>query len=374
MAKNWMAVFLIVFALGTVAFAAYNYLELYRKDIPVSPSSEALSNQFLALERWLGNTGVKARNLYSPQIDNILAAGEKTVFVPASLFAVETGDYSRLDDWVESGTDLIVFIDVPELMDQGEPLGLYLSTAGIWGTDNRENSENWDSAEYEESAPGLDETMSFRTFKPGGEIVKTVSGIPGLLRLKKEQGSICVTGIPFFMYSDFIGEEPNAALAWALTGGSPRAGSGMLFVLPSTEHASFFGRFAEHGNWLPLLLSAGLLIIVAFWAALAPFGIVREPEESAGRPIADRFLSEAWFLARNRSLGAYLSEYREIISAKLRKETGRELGRDELIAYLCSKAGTDPDKTEQFIRAGENISLKTFRELNGTIEQILESI
>lgn len=369
-----MAVLLVAVALGAAGFAAFHYVELYREEVPVAPSAQAQANDFLALERWLEQQDVKVRNVYHADLDFLMSSPEKTVLVPASMFSISPVDYTRLDAWIASGTDLIVFIDNPCLARPEQKLGLYLSTAGIWVDQTGEDPETEESAPPAADGADVDEAVVFRSFNAAAELLPGPSGNAGLIRVRMGKGSLCCTGIPLFMYSEYIGSPPNAVLAWHLTGGSNQSSRGLVFVLPPEGSSGLFGNLAAHGNWLPLLVSVALALATAVWASLAPFGLQKDADERAGRSIADRFSAEAWFLVRYRSLGAYLADYREIIRTRLRIRTGREFSDDELVDYLVSTAGTERVNTERLVKAGPHISLERFAQLSATIEHILETL
>jgi hypothetical protein len=66
----------------------------------------------------------------------------------------------------------------------------------------------------------------------------------------------------------------------------------------------------KRGNFLPVIVSALLLIVIGFWMVIPVFGLVIYEKKKSARPIRERFLAEAGFLKKYKSLYYYLDTYR----------------------------------------------------------------
>ena len=72
--------------LCTLAFAGWYFFEIEPRTKPVFPSREARINEFLALDRFLLDSGISVRTTNEGNISLISVAKEKQIFLQASLF------------------------------------------------------------------------------------------------------------------------------------------------------------------------------------------------------------------------------------------------------------------------------------------------
>jgi hypothetical protein len=125
------------------------------------------------------------------------------------------------------------------------------------------------------------------------------------------------------MYNDNLESEENARLAWRLTAaktGDKNEGEypGVLFIRGRRAAKDLFGKLAERGNPLPLIVSVLALVSIGFWMVIPGFGVLRFEEERRTRPIRDRFRAEARFLKKYHALDSYLEVYLREIKNKCR--------------------------------------------------------
>jgi hypothetical protein len=313
---------------------AYTQLEIYQRTEPVAPSRAIRTNPFSTLEKWLSKTGhlVRIDPRLSPS--RLVLVKERSVYIQASIF--DWQDYeSTILPWVEKGGSLIISID-PPWYDEDENLTSFLEAVGVraesaGGTDGDaaidDGAGEDEPGAVPESAVILRDTAGDINFDPrfrfsliedfdGGVplLMKDSQGITRLVQIPLGQGDITVTGRPYFMYNFNLKSEENARLSWKLTAAKTKGeNSGVLFVRGGRVAKSLFGKLAERGNLLPLIVSVLALVFIGFWMVIPSFGVLRTGDGRRQRPIRDRFRSEARFLKKYHALDGYLEVYlREI--------------------------------------------------------------
>jgi hypothetical protein len=138
---------------------------------------------------------------------------------------------------------------------------------------------------------------------------------------------------------------------------------------------ALFGRLAERGDWRPLLISLALLLGIGLWMTAPAFG--RPPREDArpGKPIRERFLSEALFLKRYAALGLYQDAYKKAMRARLLSRDGLEPETDQaLVARLAELTGIGEKELRAALLPWGKISGAEFARRLKTIEKVMERI
>jgi hypothetical protein len=313
-------------ALVFLAILAYNTLEIETRPEPFDPSPEAQANEYLALDRWLRGAGfpVRVENRGGPPL--FKTAAERVVFVQASLFHWPADAWEQLEPWVEAGGALILSLDTRwyEREDEGpngvlRALGIMEDTNTPWGRGYAAGEgPNFDRS----VAFTLAETPEEHPAEPSPEIRALADhrGIIRLVRVNRGAGSVTVMGAPYFLRSNSLEKEANAALGWNLlaAGREPEEG-GVLFIRGKTPGRSLFGRLADRGDFVPPAVSALALIAVGLWLVIPLFGVVPREDEKPGRPIRERFQAEGRFLKKYRSLASYRDAYVQEIFRRLRR-------------------------------------------------------
>lgn len=207
---------------------------------------------------------------------------------------------------------------------------------------------------------------------------RTLVDEDGVLRfatVRMGSGLLTVTGKPYFLESDWVGDEGNARLAWSVSGGRPGAASGILFVRSHITQPALFGRLAERGDLRPLAAAGALLLIVGIWAASSAFGAGGRGEEKPGRPIADRFLAEALFLKKYGALDAYLREYAEELRSILRRRDKENYPDNDLAARrIAELAQVPPEAVLEILEPPRGIGYKAFLRAAENAQLILEKL
>jgi hypothetical protein len=354
MPKKIAAFVFALAALLLLAALASATLEIRPRQVFVPPSREALVNNFFALEKWLARTGHPVRFLRRGGPAQITGAPEKAVFVQASAFDWEDAE-EPLKNWAAAGGFLLVSLD----LSGDDYLETFLANLGIGfetpaadtagaedtavlSADNTADNtdDNTDDLGGEtgggeavepadepppEGVPDFDQTVRFTvseetaasafTLKERGDIIR-------LVRIPLGAGAAAFIGGPRFMGNDYLEREANARLAWDVTGARTGGDNpGLLFIRGRRQAKSLFGKLAERGNFLPLGVSALVLIIIGFWMAIPPFGLLFQEKKLSSRPVRERFLAEIRFLKKYRALETYPEAYILEIRRKLR---GRE--------------------------------------------------
>jgi hypothetical protein len=336
---NYRVFFGITFAaLATLGIVLYTQFEIYPSTVPVETSRAVKSNNFYALQKWLTETGHPVRVESRANIAALGEGREGLVFLQASLVDWHDAE-TLLKPWVEAGGFLLVSLD-PSIIDDEDGPASFLAGIGVKAErasytgeviDDDENGDEGNDDEENVYAEVFDLDKRIRFSLTGeGTTLEDQPGIGRVAVVPLGKGRITVMGRPYFMWNDYIDRESNARLAWSLTGacfdtaaGSP-AGNGnerVLFIRGRRVVRSFFGRLAERGNPLPLVVSAIILIVTGFWMALPAFGLTLAGDERPPRQIAERFRAEVFFRRRYHALEGYLETYLREIK---RRQRGRE--------------------------------------------------
>ncbi|MDR1421073.1 MAG: hypothetical protein LBI86_11925 [Treponema sp.] len=299
---------LAVFAvLGIIAYTQFEIRPVKKR---FSASREVRANDLAALERWLDANGHPVRSLPEGDSYSVEAAPEKTVYIEAASFKWEYSNLDSVASWIRSGGNLIVSLDyVP---GEDSSLAAFLESFGV-GVEEYPFLSSEDEGEVppetpEEEYPHFDYRIRFviHNLPDIRSDVITVDGNIRLAVISAGEGRLTVTGRPVFMANASITGEANARLAWELFDAEE---GGVLFVRGRRVIKSFFGKFAERGDFRPFCLSLLLLVAAGFWMVIPGFGLVRDEKELSLRPIEERFRAEVRFLKKYDSLAVYLDSY-----------------------------------------------------------------
>ena len=384
-----------VAALGLLAFVAWSVFEIYPVTESVPPSREARINEYLALDRWLESIGIQVRTESSGDLHLISGAAERQIFIQASLFRWTEEAVEYLVRWVEEGGSLFLALDNYTSWEywHDEEYFPLLEKFGI----EAGNENALPNYHYDPEAPGYDRGVSFEL--AGGEPVGmavvaddggvlALKGWDGLIRLVQVQrgkGKLIVTGRPRFLLSSYLNNAPNARLAWVLfakkIGPDPSvlaaADEAWLFIRGTEKVRGLLGNLFRQGNLSVLLLSVLFLLVIAFWAVIPVFGLVREDEERPGKPLRERFLAEGRFLKR---YGA-LEFYRDTYVREIRRRLGRQEGLsadDEMEKRILDTWGKQAEERDRrlFVRIlrKEPFRFKEFPKMVLVLKSILERI
>jgi len=333
----------VIIILAALGFLAYTNLEIYSRKAYFPPSGEALANSYLALERWLNETGHPVRIEKRGNPSKITVAPERVALVMASACEWE-GARELLKPWIEQGGFLVICLDYTFYKDD-----LFVTVAANAIDDNL--------SEFL-SGFGISAELGFLDNLPGQEVVEVIPDFSWdicfyfddaeifairdsmdyarLAEVSLGEGALTVIGKPRFMYNYRLGKDMNAGLSWDLTGG--RAGednAGILFIRDRYIAKSLFGKIMDRGNIIPVILCALLAIIVGFWMVVPVFGLVLSEKEKTARPIRERFLAEIRFLKKYGALGHYLEVYeRERQPGDNREKRNEALNNREIIRRL----------------------------------------
>jgi hypothetical protein len=366
--------------LALVALAGYLLFEIYPVTNYRRPSPESLSNEYLALDRWLQKTGhpLKTATAGGPDLPSRLP--EKVLLIQSSLFDWSGEASGALRSWMAGGGNLVIFSDVPWYEDEEEELSIFLEEFGITmekfsplDEEEEEDTEDEADAEVEETVPDdleaesgaaepvLDPELCFyveETTVPAVTLRDYQDKIR-LVTVPHGQGSVTVSGVPYFMWSAHIGEEQNARLAWRFTGALDRENQGIYFIRGRTPASGFWGKLAERGNVTPLAVSILILLAAGFWMVLPVFGRPVRDEERPGKPIGERFRAESRFLRRYGALDLYLEAYVEELWNKLRIRRGL-FHPDQMVPILAELWGMDAPGVEKIIHPGGKLPYRDF--------------
>jgi hypothetical protein len=347
--------FAIAAAVTAVAvYVFWAFFEILPVEKDVAPSREARINEYLALDRWLGENALTERIENAGSIETIKAAPEKTVFIQSNLFEWTSEAIEYLTSWIDAGGNLIVSVNWTwSWEDDGD--NFLLSFMKDLGLAEGEWPEDWNYY-YDPHEPDYGDSIIFAEPEDKGALVfRDYQGLIKMVRLSHGRGKIAVMGEPYFMMSHNIGLRQNARLAWHLLAGEGGSvpGDGVFFIRGRQRVTGLFGRLFEQGNFFALIASAVVLVIIGFWAAIPVFGVVKQDGIMPGRPLRERFLAEGMFLKSHGALDSTRAVY------------VREIKR-----RLLSKEGID-DEHEILRRAGELWAAATGRRDTAAVEDAL---
>ncbi|MDR0589564.1 MAG: hypothetical protein LBG25_03355 [Spirochaetaceae bacterium] len=356
--------------LGLLALAGYALFEIYPVTDYYEPSVESLSNEYLALDRWLQKTGHPLNINTTGKLASPDLLSEKTLLIQSSRFGWSGKDAS-LRAWIEAGGNLVIFADLPWYDDE-EGLSNFLEGFGItikkfssldYEEENEEAATIPDAPEDDSEEPDLDLEVYFLVEeKPDApaRILQDRRGKIRMVTMPRGQGSITALGVPYFMWSAYIGEKQNARLAWRLTGALDRDNQGIYFIRGKTQQASrLWGKLAERGNITALVAPVLILILVGFWMVLPAFGRPVRDEERPGKPIGERFRAESRFLRKYGALDLYLEAYVEELWTKLRVRQGMS-HPDQMVLVLAERWGMDVSAVEKIIHPKGKLTYRDF--------------
>ncbi|MFP3091473.1 DUF4350 domain-containing protein [Treponema sp. TIM-1] len=355
-----------------VALAGYALFEIYPTTNYRRPSVESLSNEYLALDRWLQKTGhpLKTTTAGSPALLDHLS--EKTLLIQSSRFDWSGEAPGALRSWIEAGGNLVVFSDLPWYEDEEEDLSNFLAGFGITMEKTSPYNVDEEDEEAEETIPdnpeadpmaaepALDFDVHFLVEeKSDARILQDRGGNIRMVSVFWGAGSLTVSGTPYFMWSATIGENQNARLAWHITGALDRENRGIYFIRGKEPAAGLWGELSERGNITPLVVSALILVITGFWMVIPAFGRPVRDEERPGKPIGERFRAESRFLRKYGALDLYLDAYVEELWNKLRIRRGL-FHPDQMVPILAELWDMDAPGVEKIIHPQGRLRYRDF--------------
>jgi len=306
----------VILILSMFALVAYKKLEIYPKKTRTPPLRETLVNKYYAMEQWLNKTGHRVRIEKRCSPAKIAAIQEGTAIVFAAACNWED-THKFIVPWVERGNSLVICMDYYDedeinenLLDFLYDLGIYVEIISADADADDEDSEYLSCLNnpWGEAIPDFDSNIIFYVDEDDIFIMCDGRHVR-LASVSLGEGSITVTGIPFFMYNDNLIREVNARLAWELTGERAGDKKGVLFVRTKQLTKSMFGKIMEKGNLVPAGISVFLVIVFGFWMVIPAFGLVHDEKQTNSRPIRERFTAEIGFLKKYRALDYYLETY-----------------------------------------------------------------
>lgn len=403
--NRYVSVICIILAvLAALGFLAYNFLEIYDRDVYRFPSSEVRSNDFLALQRWIAENGNPVRTSSFTEAENILHIAEDVVVMDSSSFSWQEDTFNVLLPWIEKGKHLFVYHDYWQNVFYDEDFIYFVNHFDVKIITPRDeeaipntssNESNNDAGENETDLsdqtsndpemisedkndfPALDQTIRFVIKKNRNDILFAGADedMINLVHIPVGKGSVTFTGLPYFMQNYNLRSNENRLLTWNLTGLQDKDKQGILFIQENEFKNTFFQDLINEGNIFPLIISIFVLILVCFWGFIPRFGKVISDEESPGKSIRERFLGEAVFLKKFHSLSVYVDVYRRTIQQRFRKNYGEYIDdKKKFIDQLSEIVKLDEKIIEQALYPKGIITSRSFAKCMKTIEIILERL
>ena len=318
--------------LALLTFLAWFLFETHPRERWIPPSREARINEYLALDRWLQETGNPVRVVNSGNLSTVFAAEERQIFIQASLFSWTQGAAKNLVLWVEEGGTLFIVLDYQEEWEFRTAFPL-LSLLEEFGIEARKGSRvPWQRDAPE--TPDFGHEFSFEVLHDDNALtMEDWTGLVRLVRMEHGLGRLIVSGRPHSLASHLLGNAPNSRLAWSLFAAENERP--WLFIRGTTRPQGLLGSLFRHGNFGVLAVSSLVLIIIGFWAVIPMFGLVRRDDERPGKPLRERFIAEGRFFQRYGALGFYRDTYIKEIRRRLAKKEGIT-DDDELVEHVLN--------------------------------------
>ena len=368
--NNLIGISVTAAALALLAFLAWHFLEIHPRQRWNPPSREASLNEYLAFDRWLQEMGHPVRVVNSGNLSTVSAAEERQIFIQASLFSWTPEAAATLVSWVEEGGTLFLVLDYQAEWEFRNEAPL-LSLLEKFGIEPRKGSTlPWHYNDPETPVFGHD--FSFEILHDEDTLaLEDWTGLTRLVQMERGTGTFIVSGRPRFLHSQFLGDAPNAHLAWTLFSADDERG--WLFIRGTARAQGLLGSLFRHGNFGVLVVSALVLLVVGFWSVIPMFGLVRHDDERPGKPLRERFIAEGRFLKAYGALGVYRDAYTREIRRRFARKEGLSTD-DEIIRHVLNTAGeTNAEKEARLLAGAFRKDPITYREFPKTIT-ILKSI
>ena len=332
--RQSLTVFLVILALILlIGVFCYTQLEIVPSFRWKESSREVRANDFYALEKWLAESGRPVRSISAGNINTILTAQEKTIFIENSSFNWNDNP-ELLIPWLENGGRLIISLNSSinyRLESFMETLGVKKSSDGdedkagtLFVTEEEENSGKSEEENKDNSTVRFDWDVSFKKAEsdspePYKILVMNTSENTKLVKFETGRGFLIFTGVAYFLHNYSLRNKQNVNLAAEIfLNDVPEEDRGVLFIRTISGERHLLGNLAERGNPAALIISLVLLIITGFWMSVPLFGRSRPAPERPGKPLRERFLAEGRFLKKNNALGKYIEIYEKELEQRNR--------------------------------------------------------
>ena len=360
--RNKIIGFVISLAvLGLFAFIFNLYFEIAEHEVYTRPSIEAMSNSFLALDRWLLSNDFTIRVENKGDYHVIEDSFEDIIFIQSDNFSWDKESIDLLLHRVEYGATFILSLGFSRHWPEQSVLGEFLGSLGLESF----YPEGGYSFTYDSNAPSFARNITFVETETENAylVLRDAEDYIRLVAFQKGQGKIIIMGRPRFLENYSISSPANARLGWYLfAGGDTQSDSrSVFFIRGDTDTEGLISGFFQRGNFLIIIIAMFLLIAVGFWAALPVFGIVKENTEGKGKTLSERFLAEGRFYKRYNSLDVYTTLYTREIKRRLnKKESPDDKEIKEFIRGENGKSKSMPKDIKHFSKS--IVILKTILE------------
>ena len=334
--------------LGLFALIFNLYFEIAEYEEFTRPSIEALTNDFLALERWLLSNGYEVRVEINGDYHSITSSFEDIIFIQSDNFTWDKDSIDLLLQRVESGLTLILSLHFSRFWPEQSVLGEFLEYLGLKAFYPEEGY----SFLYDSNSPSFSRNISFTEPENASLILRDAEDYIRLVEIQQGQGKIIVMGRSRFLENNSLESSPNARLAWYLFTEEEKNmesySRSVFFIRGEIAPEGLISGFFQRGNFLIIIIASAVLIVIGFWAALPVFGIVKENIEVKGKTLSERFLAEGRFFKRYNALGAYRTLYVKEIKRMLHKKDNQD--NDKINEYIITQEG-QPKDIKQFSKS-----------------------
>jgi hypothetical protein len=394
--NRYVSIICIVLAVCTVlGIIAYNVFEIYDMEVYDSPSEEARSNDYLALERWLIRSEHPVNTLQFAEAENILQIDEDVIIMDSSSFNWTENTFDILSSWIEEGKHLFVYHDYWQSTFHDEEFYSFVKSFDVQmitplddidddvsSHETETSNQNIDDEEEKvledkKDFLAIDQTIQFTIENNRSDIlsVGVDEDMINLVQVPLGKGSVTFSGIPFFMQNNNLRNNKNRMLAWNVSGAKDKDNQGILFIQNVEFKNTFFQDLLNEGNIFPLLISIFILIVICFWGFIPRFGKLILDDEDSGKPIRERFLAEGIFLKKFHSLNLYIDVYEKTIQQRFRKNYNEYIDDKNIFcSRLAEIVKLDKELIEQSLYPKRKITSRSFAKCMKTIEIILERL
>ena len=332
----------------------HNY-EIYPDIRYINPSDEAISNDLLALQRWLSANDINYRIVNSAHT-GIFDDTKESLFIQSSSLTWSEELNHDIIKWISNGGHL--FLSIDNIQND-----YHKNLLNEFGIDYIYGSIGEILLAQGIDYPTFDYSISFTPLSTNNDIIefKDELNYTRLAQLNYGQGKITITGYPSFLINWHLGRDANSNIAWYIFM-HENAGEDWLFIssTPRLRNERILGSLFNQGNFSAVIISLLVLIITGFWAFIPMFGTIKK-EEVPDKSIRARFLYEGLFMKNHGALKHYNEIYiREINRNLMRKNVGLHDSNNEIKDVQLNTSINNAVNQKNFINT--LISLKNILE------------
>jgi hypothetical protein len=353
------------------------FFQIEKSDVYISPSNEAIRNNYLAFDRWLESLGIEHKKVSLLEIPELPQIQTKNTVLTTSNFSWWGDELTeRVLALAGNGYHVWIFIEMYSDLEGVDPFSLLFDELNI---EMISDSDVW-QGEPVKNRIDFDMSISFAVNNPDAFLHQDTAGIVRAIDIPVGNGRIGISGTPVFLTNPFIGESGNAGFIWSIISDGSNIFAAQntsgIIVYSSLEQyrpLTLVPDILQREGWLPVLLSLFLFFsVIIIRAAVVPGFIVHQNEIMLS-DISRRFLVEGFFHRAYKSDYIYLRYFEQKIIGLLNKQDiqfdkNAEYSLEELSGFISGASGVAREEVFTVLENGRRTSF-TNRKFCETIKQ-----